>query len=550
MHVAGWSILPGPDFARARVTLAMTGRYLPARRVEDIGALPAVGSGLQICLAGSSRGIVFDGYVSRHLAGVGPDEEYLIIEAEDVLAASLNSPITGRWQESDASAVFVPAGKCVFNAEPGGLASQGTYQVNSRSCRVFSAGADGQLWSVADILNYLLAGCVPKDISASGLEELADFAGAIYPPRFSLTGLSVREAIAHTAALAGLAVRSGTSLGGGAPSLVFYRSGRSGRRREIRLQRAGETLDARRSNLWKGRVAFNRRPARRTVSVIGDLKRYESTFTLKKGWDATLESYHYRDFVRDESGNWPAVADVFRKWVLNESGRYCDEPYNLEKFDFADIGSDDFFLAVARRFSPCLSVGQAGESLGVVVEVSYDDGTTWRRYGGAIRVAADECAIYLVDDALPADYFQAVAIDETVKVRITATVASDRRISAEVIGDVSCPTEIVQVPSAQWAKVHSDSVFYQSESLPDPDERDDTNRLRQIATSMSESCASAVEAELTLGWVDPTCNVGDIIERVDGRGLELAVFPGSAPHICAVEHRCGEEWTTILKVSG
>ncbi len=550
MHVARWSILPGPDFARARIALAMTGPNRPAHRIEDIRTLPAVGSGLQIRLTGSRRSVVFDGYVSRHLAGVGPDEEHLAIEAEEVLAARLNRLITGRWQESGASAVFVPVGNCVFNADPEGLACEETYEIHSRFCRLFCSGTGGRLWSVADILNYLLATNVPADIGVSGQEEMACLAGAIYPPRLSLTGLPVCEAITRTAALAGFAIRSGSVRGNGRTSLVFYRPGRTGRRRALRLQRAGETLDARRSNLWKGMITFNHRPSRRMVSVIGDLKRYESTFTLKKGWPVALESYHYRDFVRGEAADWPETADVFRKWVLNESGRYCDEPYNLERHDFSDVSSEDFILAENRLFRPCLSVASTGESLGIVVEVSYDDGTTWRRYGGAIRVAADECAIYLADDALPADYFQAVAIDETVKVRVTATVTSDRRINAEVSGDASCPAKIVQVPSAQWAKVHSDSIFYQCEDLPAPIERDDMDRLIQIAISLRESRSSAVEADLSLGRVDATCDVGDIIEQVEGRQLELTVFPGAVPHIRAVEHRCGEEWTTHLKVSG
>lgn len=550
MHVERWSILPGPDFAGARISLSMTGPNCSAPRIEDIGTLPVVGSGLQIRLFGPDRRVVFDGYVSRHLAGVGPDEEYLAIEAEEVLSARLNRLIAGRWQESADLVVFVPVGECVFNVEPDGLASENTHEVHSRSCRVFCSDAGGQLWSVADILNYILATTVPADIDALGLEGLADQAGTIYPPRFSLTGLPVREAITRTAAIAGLAVRSGSVSGNGRTSLVFYRPGRTGRRRAIRLQRAGETFDAGRSNLWKGGITFNRRPSRPTVSVIGGLKRYESTFMLQKGWDVDMESYQYRDFVRGDADDWPMKADVFRKWVLNESGRYCDEPYNLETFDFTDVSSEDFILTDARLFNPCLSVSSTGGSLGIVVEVSCDDGSTWRRYGGAVRVADDECAIYLADDALPADYFQAVAIDGTAKVRVTATVTSDRRINAEIPGDASCPAKIVRVSSAQWEKVHNDSIFYQCEDLPAPDERDDTGRLNQIAISLRETQSSAVEADMSLGWVDVACDVGDIIEQVEGRRLELNVFPDSTPHIRAVEHRCDEEWTTHLKVSG
>lgn len=117
-------------------------------------------------------------------------------------------------------------------------------------------------------------------------------------------------------------------------------------------------------------------------------------------------------------------------------------------------------------------------------------------------------------------------------------------------GDAGCGLEIVEVPKARWAKVHTGSIFHQSEELPAPAERDDTVRLLQIANSLSESQAGAIEAELALGWLDPNWNVGDIVERIEGRELGFTPFPGAAPHVQAVAHRCGEEWTTRLTVSG
>ena len=164
-------------------------------------------------------------------------------------------------------------------------------------------------------------------------------------------------------------------------------------------------------------------------------------------------------------------------------------------------------------------------------------------------MSAEECAVHLADDALPADYFQA-ALDHTARLRVTATVVSDRRIAAQVGGDTGCGLEIVEIPRARWAKVHSGSIFYQSGELPAPAERDDTIRLIQVANSLRQSQAGAMEAEVTLGWLDPNCRIGDIVERIEGRELELATFPGAAPHVQAIAHECGDEWTTTLTVSG
>lgn len=551
MHVESWNILPGPDFGNARVGLAMSSRDGLDHRLQDLAALPAIGSRLQIRLAGPRRRILFDGYVTKHIARAGPDIEQLDIEVEDTLSATLNMPVTGRWQVSGTSIVFVNNEKCIFNDEGEGLASFDKHLVNSRFCRVFQSAPAGQLWSIADILGYLLAAHVPADVEVPASEELENVAGGVYPRRTALTGLTLREAIAKVAGLGGLAIRGSVNSEKGAPErgLVFYRPGRIGRRRAVRLQRYGEKLDIRRSDLWKGRIAIQRRPARRGVLVLGDWKQYESTFELKRGWNLNLESYEYPSFTRSEASNWLALKEVFRKWVLNESGAYCGEPHSLGMFDFSGISGDDFFLSISRRFKPCRSIGPDGKSLGIVVEVSYDDGSNWKRYGGPVRVSTDECAIYLADDALPADYFQA-ALNHVAKLRVTATVVSDRRIGAQANGDAGCGLEIVEVPKARWAKVHTGSIFYQSQELPAPSERDDTIRLLQMANSLSESQAGAIEAELALGWLDPNWNVGDIVERIEGRELGLTPFPGAAPHVQAVAHQCGEEWRTRLTVSG
>lgn len=546
-----WNAAPAPQFGSAMTALAMGAGHGPERRLQDVLALPSIGSRLQICLPWPEKRILFDGRVTRHIGCVGPHVEQLNVEAEDALSVMLDAPVTGRWQVSGTSLVFLENDKCVFNDDGEGLASPAKYSVNSRTCRVFQPPPGGQLWSVADMLGYLLAGWVPADVLGPALEELESIAGDIYPRRTSLTGLPLREAIARAAALGGLAVRGSVSWHSGRTrrGLVFYRPGRVGRRRAVRLQKPGEKLDIRRTDLWKGRIAIRRRPARRGILVLGDWRQYESTFELKRGWNVSLESYEYRSFVRSEAANWLSVRDVFRKWVLNESGDYCGQPYNLEKFDFAGISPEDFFLSVPRRFRPCLSVGPDGKGLAVAVEVSYDDGASWNRYGGPIRVSADECAVHLADDALPADYFQA-ALGHTARLRVTATVVSDRRIAAQVSGDTGCGLEIVEIPKAKWARVHSGSIFYQSEELPAPAERDDTIRLIQVANSLSQSQAGAIEAEVTLGWLDPNCRIGDIVERIEGRELELATFPGAAPHVQAITHQCGDEWTTRLTVSG
>jgi hypothetical protein len=44
--------------------------------------------------------------------------------------------------------------------------------------------------------------------------------------------------------------------------------------------------------------------------------------------------------------------------------------------------------------------------------------------------------------------------------------------------------------------------------------------------------------------------VGDIIERIDGRGMDLAGAPGQRPFVAAVRHDFAQRWTTTLIVTG
>ena len=548
LHAESWTSGPAPRFGRAEFTLASAARGILG--MGEQAAFPAIGSRIQISLLPALRYVVFDGFVTKHRLGIGPDAEQLGIGAEDVLAARLGVPVVGRWEVSEGSPVHVPIGKCVFNANPDGLASSDGHPLGNAVVRVFDSSGDGQPWSVADILRYLLAAHVGGEVEVAGLEELDAGANGIFPARVSLTGLSAAQALARVCGLAALAVR-GSALrdGGGAPALVFYRPGRTGPRRTVRLQPAGQVLDSRRTDLWAGRVEIRRRPARRGILALGSHKVYESTFELQPCWNPYLATYHHRDFVRSESADWPAMADVFRKWVLNEGGQYSDEPHELQPFDLATVSADDFLLRRPRGLLPCLSRDAAGRSLGIVVEVSCDDGVTWRRHGGPVVADDDECTVFLSEDSLGADYFQAALAGEA-KVRVTAAVASDRRLSVETPGDPGGGVELVEAADARWARVHTGSIFHQSEDLPAPDERDDTSKLERLAETLRVSPAGALEGEFSLGRLRPLFGVGDIIERIDGRRLELATFPGAAPHVERVEHHCGEEWFTKLIVTG
>jgi hypothetical protein len=530
------------------VVAAGAGRYARPRRFGELSLLPPVGSRLQICWPGSAWCALFDGVVTAQHARVGPEGEELSLDVEDFLAIRLRSAPVGRWQQRDGAPVFVPEGDCVFNDSRGGLASSDLMAINGRACRVFAAADAGQAWTVADVLGYLLATGVPADVTVPGPGELNSLAGDVFAPPFASADEPIAKVIAHAAALGGLAVRGSLDQFGGGLTrgLVFYAPGVTGRRLSVGLQRAGETLDLARTNLWQGHVTVAARPGRPGALALGALKRYESTFTLQRGWETGKQTNYHCDFTRSQARNWPDVADVFRRWVLNESGKYSGPPLNLTPYHFAALAPDDFLADVPRRLWPCLSVDAGGKSLGIVVVISLDGGATWQFHDGSARVLTQECGIVIDDDALGADYFQA-ALSGSVRVRVTATVESDRRLAATRVGDASCPVRIIRVPSAQWAKVCADSVFHAA--AKSPAECDDSADLSRLLAGIDAGAQGMVQAELTLARLSPACNVGDLVERIDGRGVELASMTGVLPHVREVEHRC-DDWTTRITIGG
>ncbi|HAU38856.1 MAG TPA: hypothetical protein DCX07_14210 [Phycisphaerales bacterium] len=458
------------------------------------------------------------------------------------MAEFLSQPVLGAWRLGDDGPAACPLARLRFNADANGLASAERVEVAGRTTRVFSSAATAAAWTVSDALAYLLATAAPPELDVPGPDELDAICGSVELPAIDLTGVALAAALARVASVAGMeirAVREGLGL-------TFFRPGRQGRLRRIGLQPAGELLDPSASNLWRGRLGLQRRPAARGVIALGAPKRYEVTLALSPGWDPAVQTTRWRDFVFGESDDWPARAPVFRKWVLNEHGRDSVGPWNLPRNDLSELGVEGFALPVARRLLPCLSADAAGQSLGVVVEYRDVSQGDWRRWPNPLWVAPDECAIWLGGDALPADYFRAAAADE-LELRVTACLESDVRLTAEVPGSPDLPPEVIDLSDRfGWARVHESSAFFGS---ADADERDDTELLTAHARRAAEQLPQAVETELTLGGIDESCHVGDLVERVEGRGLELRSRADALPCVRAVRHDF-ESQTTTLTVSG
>jgi hypothetical protein len=328
LQPVAWEVLPAPEFGRSRLVRCGPGE-LP---------LPQVGSQVLVVPPGRSPAAEFRGVAVARIGEIAEQADPPAVEVRHALAAKLSNKVTTRHQLADGEPIEMDTGSVGFNTGPDALASAGEHTLNKRTARVFSAAADATRWTAGDALAYLLAACAPGDVEVQGFDELRELGGGIDVGALDVTNRTVGEALVAVAGRAGLELRAARR----GPGLVFYRPGRHGRLRSIRLQPPGSKLLTGASNLLRGELTFRRRPGRRGVLALGARKRYEATFELSGGWDPALETGRWRDFVRSRSADWPAVAEVYRKWVLNEHGRYGGAPRNLPTHDFSPLDADAF----------------------------------------------------------------------------------------------------------------------------------------------------------------------------------------------------------------
>ena len=292
------------------------------------------------------------------------------------------------------------------------------------------------------------------------------------------------------------------------------------------------------------------RPVKLTAEADGQV--VESTFELVGGWDPAGEGEADNEYVRSLSSDFDAVANVYRLWVLNEDGSYSDAPFNRgPAFDLTGLFADGRAVAPQPlRFGNCLAEDAAGRSVGVVIEVSTDGGSTWAHYAGQADVMNDRAAVYLSDDALPSAFFAAAKTGQA-RVRATATLRSPLPVS-----DIrwhgspfAGPFEHVRLTVGNafaHRRVDATSKFYSAVQSGGrtADEADDRDAMEVWLAERAQQIQPA-EGAVSIVTTSPALSlrIGDRLERIAGRnlGADLADPAAAAPRatLDAIEHR----WT-------
>ncbi len=198
--------------------------------------------------------------------------------------------------------------------------------------------------------------------------------------------------------------------GRGVRTRVSIRSSRHGRIVWVQVPAVGNVIGERQVNESARAIKLSGQASAQVV---------ESTFELVPGWDLSGEGEADNEYSKSISTDFDCVASVYRLWVLNEDGAFGAPVFDLSSL--FDEGRP--IVPQPLRFDPALALDATGQSVGVVVEYTVNDGISWHRYPGVVINRRERAAVYFDDDTLPADLFDAAKAG-TARVRVTASLTS------------------------------------------------------------------------------------------------------------------------------
>lgn len=483
-------------------------------------------------LPGAARGdlVVFEGRIGRIEMGLDPEGEHLGFEAEDATAELLRRRAGGRRvRTASGSTDHFDGLRLVFNPDGGPNADADPYEPGGGDpYTVFAPDppADAIAWTLDEALAYLLA--EHGDASGVTVPSPAEVRSAVEPlviRDVSLEGRTLGEAVEALLELAGgrLLVNIEPGPDGVGRRLDLWRPDRAAAG-WLAHQPPGATYAAGATTLAGLTVRMHFDSAPRQYVARGDRRFYESTFDLVAGWDDALAGYDPDDFSPSANPAFDTVRDVFRKWVLNETGRYSGSPYQRGPApDLSAVFGGAAYVRRGRRLLPCLSRDALGRSRGVYVEMSLDGGASWERMNLGARILERECGLYLTDDPLPPRYL-AAAMCGLVRIRVTATLESDSLLVASCgEEEPAAPgrTRYLTVPAGyRFRRVAATSRFYGQGGA---DEADDTARLEELVRAVREADGrSPAPTRILAPYLALGHRVGERVLGIRGRRLDLA----------------------------
>ena len=549
------------------------------------------------------------------------------------------------------SATFLSGQRAIFNAD--GRPNKDPVLLQNELCdtSIFADPDIAEYWTARDMLRYVLSPTfnlayqywpIADPNQLSGLSH-ADFDNTLN--HIAVDGLSILEAVQLICKHLGWSFREDYDNDG--VNLIFFKIGaasgytRNAQRTTILHQLhapavaeiiSDAVLEGKKL-LWSMDLAEDIASVVNNPWGLGAPQRFEFTAELVPAWldddlePDTSESYANLFFTESDLQNMVDKnsksyfkyyhprgddfrRDVGRKWSLNESGRYSKaDTYNRGvPFDFIDIVPDEYiidsdtgkrlFAPFRRQLLPCLTIEKNSlNSIGIVVEFSFDGGETWQIIPASISSLKDECGIYideanlaeLVDkdegiiaegalEGIQLNYWTSFCDDKLnnrifkdgewkTRIRVTATVQLDQRIRRQAAPSSASGSPFQHSQIYDFSEKYGllkrtpSSIFAPSSPPADTDlsayELDSTDFFdKHLQAIRAANEDKSVSGQFTLerlwlgdGSGEPEFALGDCIESITGREYDLSASLGSAtiyPEIIQIIYLPEQQKTKLI----
>lgn len=271
---------------------------------------------------------------------------------------------------------------------------------------------------------------------------------------------------------------------------------------------------------------------------------------------AVVDDPWFRKYHRD-GADFALDWDVGRLWVLNEAGTYGsanfarNPPFDTyAPFDFSTLWQGSW-MRRRRRLLPVSRFANDPER--VIVEVSFDNGTTWSEVSSGYVVLPNECGIWFdvanvlsiaPNNSVDTNLWYAL-IDQTFRVRVRAMVESDERMVVE--SPIPTAPSLMQNTRLFYApgrfefvrRLPADTNSQTTEAATGIPDRDDTQQMQTLARTLRWAGGSAnVAGGAVIPWLDTQYDLGDRVVGIRGRGVCFAAERSpSARHACVIGKR-------------
>lgn len=308
--------------------------------------------------------------------------------------------------------------------------------------------------------------------------------------------------------------------------------------KSLRRQAAGEKYDAALTHVISARVTADLSHLANVIELYGSLRAREVTIDLFKGWD---EDDDAEDTTKD--GSYP---NVWRKFVGNEGGDYnglrteIGEAIDLnDVFSGAEATGFNFTIPKRREIEEPLKWRSGAEELyrqPLYLEYSTDAGDTYQPVPEAWgwRRLPNEIGVMFTGESVPPAL---KAAGDDARLRLTGTIVGDRRIfSVAGRGNTSPLTDeiiqLIDVSDRYHDRQISDDATFGSQLVTlqstgdEAENQTELDALAELIRDENEHAHIAVEALL---WgIRTAYEIGDILEKIEGKELDLSTRAASA----------------------